>query len=166
MHLIIGGILALAGLIWAIVRLANAMDEAKGAARRYSWSRKADKRVIDNLTDPREAAAILLAQLAAYEGEITAGQKELILGQMRQAFGVSAAEADELYGFARHALAETSDAGNRLTKLIDPLRGACSGREVAELLEMMRTVASSEGPPSDLQNSLIDRVARALAPAH
>lgn len=163
MHIIIGILLALAGIFWAFSRFVDAAGDAKASARRFSWSHKHNRRLIDTMADPREAAAILLVQIAAYEGELTERHKAAILNELRARFLVSLDEAEELFGFARLALGQTVDAANILSKVLKPIRAACTAAEQGELGEMMGAIAALDSPPTDSQTHLIQRVKHSLS---
>lgn len=158
MHIIIGAIIALGTLFWAVSRLVDTASDAKASARRFRWSRKHNKRLIDTLEDPREAAAILMLQVAAYEGDITEKQKTVILGEIKSAFQASSGEAEEFYGFARHVLGETPEVANVLRRVLAPIQTGCSDREKQELLEMLETVAALDSEPNHRQISLINKI--------
>lgn len=162
MHIIIGVLLALAAALWAFSRFVDAADDAHSAARRFSWSRKHIKRVIDTLDDPREAAAILMLQIAAYEGELTARQRNTILDEMRVRFRASDAEAEEFFGIARHALGQTNDVANSLRKVLAPIQKALGEHEREELMQMLENVAAAGDGPTERQAHLIASVRRAL----
>ena len=64
MHILIAVLGALAAAFWAFTYFVNAAREGqdalrdvKGAFRGAKWSRRIEKRLIETMTDPREAAA-------------------------------------------------------------------------------------------------------------
>ncbi|NHK28899.1 hypothetical protein FF098_013335 [Parvularcula flava] len=137
-------------------------DEVKGAVRKGQWSRKADARLIETLSDPREAAAILMVQIASYDGEVTFGQKARIENLMLTNFQCEADEAQGLYSFGRMAVGQINDAANSLRHILKPIQEKLDSSEKADLVQMLDTVAEVEGEPNDRQRHLIAAVRRAL----
>ncbi|MEM8771828.1 MAG: hypothetical protein AAGD92_09300 [Pseudomonadota bacterium] len=169
MHIVIAVLGAVAGLIWAFVHFTNAAREGreairdvKGIVRRGQWSRQVDKRLIENLTDPREAGAILAFQIAQYDGAVTDRQHAVLVGDMETTFGVPKDTAEELFAFARMAVGEINDAGNSVRKILAPVQTACTADEKADLIAMLERAAEIETAPSDAQRVLISQVRRAL----
>ncbi len=161
---------AIAGAIYALVRFMSAANEGreaisdiKGAVRRGKWSKQIDSRLVENLDDPRDAAAVLMVQIAAYDGEITTRQKDAITGLMMQHFHASREEAEGLYSFGRMAIGQINDAANALGKMIRPVKEALTLDEMKELAVMLEEVSEVEGPPTERQRDLIVQVRRALS---
>ena len=146
--------LGLAALAWLAVR------EAQRLTRRRP---QGPRRMSERLTDPREAAAILLVQQAAYGGPLTVPQKQTIMALMRGAFGVDASEAEGLYSFGRAAIGQTGDAANSLRRLVVPIREACTLDEMKDLASMLEQVGATEGPMNEHQRRLVDELRRALS---
>ena len=171
MHILIAILTAAAGAFWAFhyfVQGAHkgreALSDAKGLWRSGKWSKQVSQRLVENLTDPREAAAILLFQIAEYDGAVTDAQKKAILSKMTDTFGVDANTGEELYAFARMAVGQAGDAGNSLRKLLIPVNEACTDEEKRGLLEMLADVAAVEGEVSTRQQELMLNVKRRLFP--
>ncbi|WP_306250808.1 TerB family tellurite resistance protein [Parvularcula sp. IMCC14364] len=141
----------------------DAIDDVKGAVRRGKWSRQIDQRVIENVNDPRDSAAILMVQIASYEGEITTGQKQKMIELMTEGFGATPDEAEGLYSFGRMAIGQINDAANSLGKLMRPVKDALTLQEMKDMIRMLEEVAEVEGKPSERQRDLIVQVRRALS---
>ena len=172
MHIIIAILGALAAAFWAFTHFMNAANqgreaigEVKGVVRRGKWSRRIDQRLIENLSDPREAAAILAFQIAQYDGAVTERQRMAIIADMRETFEADAETADGLFAFARMAVGEINDAGNSVRKILRPVAEVCTVDEKASLIAMLDRAAEIEGPPSDAQRRLIAEARRALVDA-
>lgn len=171
MHILIAILGAIAAAFWAFTYFVGAAREgreairdAHGFFRGAKWSRKVDKRLIESLDDPREAAAILLYQIAAYDGAVTDRQRGAIVAEMRAAFGADEETAEGLFAFARMALGEINDAANSVKKIVRPIVDACTEDERRQMIDMMLKAAEIEGPVSDVQNRLIAETRRALLP--
>ncbi len=172
MHILIAIVTAIVGAAWWFSRRSDAarqggeaISDVKGMWRSGKWSRQVSKRLVENLEDPREAGAVLLYQMAAYDGAVTEAQKTAIKEVMHQEFGADDAVGEELYAFARMATGQVTDAGDALRKLLTPIQDACSASEKTALLEMMATVAKVEGPLNDKQTRLIENTKRRLFPS-
>lgn len=169
MAIFIAVIGAVASALWAFSYFANAASrgheavrDVRGMVRRGAWSRRVDKRLIENLPDPREAAAVLLFQIAAYDGAVTERQKAAMVSQMQEAFMADEETAEGLYAFARMAVGEINDAANSLRKILRPVGDVCTPEEKQSLIDMLTLVAQVEGPLNDSQTRLIDETRRAL----
>jgi uncharacterized tellurite resistance protein B-like protein len=172
MHILIAILGAAAAAFWAFtyfVRAANegreAVNDVRGVIRSGRWSRRVSKRLVENLSDPREAAAVLLFQIAAYDGAVTDRQKAAIVSEMRAAFGADQETAEGLYAFARMALGEVNDAANSLKKILRPIADACTDAEKRQLVDMLGKIGEVEGALTDMQRQLIVEARRILLPA-
>jgi len=160
---------AAAAAFWAFthfMRAANegreAIGEVKGVIRRGKWNRRVDQRLIENLSDPREAAAILIYQVAAYDGDVTERQKAAMVDAMRSTFEADAETAEGLFAFARMAVGEINDAGNSVRKILRPVIEVCTGDEKQQLVALLDQTAEIEGPPTDMQRRLLADARRVL----
>ena len=172
MHIVLAVLGALAAAFWAFTHFVNAANEGreaigevKGVIRRGKWNRRVDKRLIENLSDPREAAAILLYQTAAYDGAVTDRQHAQIVSDMRAAFEADEETGESLFAFARMAVGEINDAGNSVRKILKPVLEVCTADEKQALIDMLDRTAEIEGPPSDVQRRLIAEARRVLLEA-
>lgn len=172
MHIILAILGALAAAFWAFTYFVNAANEGreavrdvKGVIRRGQWNRRIDQRLIENLSDPREAAAVLLYQIAAYDGAVTGRQAAHIVAGMRDAFDADEETAQGLYAFGRMAVGQLNDAGNTVRKILRPVIDVCTDGEKKQFIALLESAAEVEGPPSDVQRRLIAEVRRVLLPA-
>ncbi len=169
MHIIIAIIGALAAAFWAFTHFVNAANQGreaigdvKGVIRRGKWNRRIDQRLIENLSDPREAAAVLLYQIAAYDGAVTDRQQAQLVAGMRTAFDADEETALGLFAFGRMAVGEINDAGNNVRKILRPVVEVCTEAEKQTLVGLLERAAEIEGPPSDIQRRLIAEARRVL----
>ena len=169
MHIILAILGALAAAFWAFTHFMNAanegreaLGEVKGVLRRGKWNRRVDKRLIENLSDPREATAILMYQVAAYDGDVTNRQKVQMVDDMRDVFQADVETAEGLFAFARMAVGEINDAGNSVRKILRPAVEVCTPDEKSQLIELLERSAEIESPPTDIQRRLIAEARRVL----
>lgn len=172
MHIILVILGALAAAFWAFTYFVNAANEGReavrdvrGVIRRGQWNRRIDQRLIENLSDPREAAAVLLYQIAAYDGAVTDRQQAAMIADMRDAFEADEETAQGLYAFGRMAVGEINDAGNNVRKILRPVIAVCTETEKQQFIGLLERAAEVEGPPSDVQRRLIAEARRVLLPA-
>ena len=172
MHILIAVLGALAAAFWAFTYFMNAaregreaVGEVKGALRRGKWSRRVDQRLIENLSDPREAAAVMLVQIALYDGDLTDRQRRHIVDDMGRVFEADPETAEGLFAFARMAVGEINDAGNSARKILRPVAEICQPEERSAFIALLEKTAEIEGPPTDAQRRLIAEVRRALTDA-
>lgn len=172
MHIIIAILGAAAAAFWAFTHFVNAANQGreaigdvKGVIRRGKWSRRIDQRLIENLSDPREAAAVLAYQIAQYDGAVTDRQHAKLVADMREMFQADEETAEGLFAFARMAVGEINDAGNSVRKILRPVAEVCSVDEKADCIGLLERTAEIEGPPTDAQRRLIAEARRALSDA-
>ena len=169
MQIILAVLGALAAAFWAFTHFVgaareggNAIRDVQGAFRGAKWSKRIGQRLIESLTDPREAAAVLLYQVVAYDGAVTDRQRHAIGADMRRAFSCDEETAEGLFAFARAATGQINDAANSLNKIARPIETACSPEERRQLVDMMLKAEEIEGPVSEVQNRLIAETRRIL----
>ena len=169
MHILIAVLGALAAAFWAFTYFVgaaregqDALRDVKGAFRGAKWSKKIGQRMIENLADPREAAAVLLYQIAAYDGAVTDRQRRRIVADMKETFRADDETAEALFAFARAATGQINDAANSLRKIAKPILDNATPDERRQLIDLMLKTAEIEGPVSDMQNRLIAEARRAL----
>lgn len=172
MSIIIAILGAAAAAFWAFTHFVNAAQEgreairdAKGVVRRGKWNRRIDQRLIENLSDPREAGAILAYQIAQYDGAVTERQRDALVSDMGATFQADAETAEGLFAFARMAVGEINDAGNSVRKILRPVADVCTAPEKADLIALLERTAEIEGAPDDAQRLLIAEARRVLLDA-
>jgi len=162
MGAIIAGVVALGTLIWAVTRLMDGMSDAKFAARRFSWTRKARKAEPFVISDPREAASVLLLQMAAYRSDPDDAVISSVADVLMDDIARDKAEAEDLAGFAARVLKDVGDAGNSLRKYINPINDACTTEQKMQLLAGLERLRGSGDAPLDVQEQFLQSVRRLL----
>lgn len=164
MGVIVGAVIALGTLIWAVARLLDGMSDAKFAARRFRWTSKARKGE-DNaaiITDPREAAAVLLLQMARYSGPLDEREKGAVRDALVGDIASDAGEADDLIDFAGTVLKEVGDPSNTLRKYINPINDACSRNQKRDLISALERCAGVGGDVLETQAQFLQSIRRLL----
>ncbi len=167
MHIILTliGIISLISVwYWRLQMLSRAakggLDVAKTAAnlpRRMAFKRQAGKASLSIIDDPREAAAVMMMEIARARGPMTQNQQDVMQGEIMRNFQFSRDDADALIGHAGwvgrdapapHAVME------RMSKLV--LGSASLGpKELVDLDGMLVAVSEAEGTPSGEQLQLL-----------
>ena len=160
MHIVIGVLTALAGLIWAIVALQRAGIDLNALNpflwhRRALWKKKHGEKPIYTLGSPMEVAALMLLGIAKCEGEISAQQKKAIIGIFENEFHLSRDEAADLMLASAHLLRNEIYLVDHLDRILAKSVADFSAGQSASLLQLMQKVAGIEGPVNAEQGKLI-----------
>ena len=149
---------------WRLKMLSGAardgMDAAKGIAnmpRKLSFQHKARKGGLGVVNDPREAAAVMMLEIARTRGSVTEVQEAAIRAEMIEHFGFTDAQAEELLTQAgwltRDAPAPHVVIG-RMSDVITRTPGM-GHKEYDDLASMLENVAVADGDVSVEERDLI-----------
>lgn len=165
MHIVmmlIGALAAIGAIIWRIQMAAQAArqmgDVAKTAAnlpRRLAFRHKSGKKGSRLVEDPREAAVILMLEVARAAGEISREQKNEINSIICEHFEFSEGDAEEI--IAQASWVSQDEAGNdamhrRLSNLIVK---AVNNKDLVDLDDMLVRVSEVEGQPNQDQLAVL-----------
>jgi uncharacterized tellurite resistance protein B-like protein len=175
MHIVavVGAVLAAVALILfrmqqaahAARDIADAADEARGLFRRWGWRRKQLRHTLDAIEDAREAAAAMMVAAAQSDGGITERERTVITSEIRERFGASRRQAEELFARARWLVQDRTDAGEVFRRLTPLIKRTCGPQEKSDLIEMLAAVAAADGGNDDVLSQDITRLAHALKSA-
>lgn len=132
-------------------------EAARNIPRKRRFQSKVNRGGLDAVEDPREAAAIMMMEIARAAGEVTAEHKAVMRLEVIQNFQMNEAEADELVTAAswlgRDEIAPHI-VMQKMTRLIlsTPSLGP---EQFMDLSNMLDEVALIEGGPFEEQVSLI-----------
>ena len=171
---ILAAILGAMGVIGVILwRLSQAAEATKGLAetaqdlsnlgRRWSFRRKANADPMTLVDDPRVAAVTLMTAVAQADGALTALERATILRIAAEKFGCSGKIAEDMLAYGRFLVGHSHDPANSFRKLLPLIQKTCGPAERTDLVEMLRTLASTDGAPDSALVHSIDRFARDLA---
>lgn len=165
MHIIIGLITAIAGLIWALNSLQRAGVDLNALnpftwVRRRRWEKKLGVKPMHSLTDTMEAAALLSVAIAKTSGEITRDTKMEILDTFEKAFGIKRNRSMELYSASTFMLKDTMHLISEVNNILAPSKHNFEAVHIEKLMGMLNTIASLEGQVSTEQQAFIDAVSK------
>lgn len=165
MHIVIGVITALAGLIWALVALQRAGVSIGSLDpfawyRRMQWQKKYADKPLYCLTDPIDVAAMLMLATAKCEGEVSAEQKQTLLKSFESEFSLSADEAADLLVACAHLLRNEVYVLDNLARVLERTKDRFTATQVASMVTLMQRIADHDGPANEEQRKLIDAVQR------
>lgn len=150
-------------ILAGIALMVFALFEAKKVKLRRDRAAASRQRLVEALSDPREAAAILLVQTALYrEGQVTLEGKLKIIEQLQTRLGCSADEAEGYYSFGRMAIGQIGDALPSLGRILRPVHAHLTLDEMKTLITMMMEVSAADGPPDPAAMELIEETREAL----
>lgn len=166
MHVLIGLLTAIAGLIWALVALQRAgisVSSPFALFRRYQWNKKYSRKPLHSLDEPMDVLAVLLLGLAKCEGEISAEQKKQLLSIFEQEFKISSDEASDLLLASAHLIRNEIYLVDQIDKILEPSLARFTDAHIKTVDKLMMRVASTEGQPNEEQLKLIEAVRRQFA---
>jgi uncharacterized tellurite resistance protein B-like protein len=160
MHVVIGVLTAVAGLIWALVALQRAGIDLGWLnpflwQRRRKWQQRYREKPLYTLTKPIDVAAVLLLGVAKCEGEISAQQKAALLEVFHREFKIGSNEAADLLLASSYMIRNELYLVDNLDKLLELSHERFSDEQVSSLLSLMDQVARIESPPNQEQERLI-----------
>lgn len=172
---IVGAVGAIAFFLWrvqmgvtAAKEIAREVGDPRQLVRRARWTRGAKRNPLESLTDPREAATVLMIAVGReaagpYRGLLAEPMRETIEGEMTREFAMSAAAAGEMLAQMSFLMNETADVGPRLRPILRPIRERCSAEERGSLLAILRDLSRQAGGPTPIQTQLIAMIERLLS---
>ncbi len=163
MHIIIGVITAIAGLIWALNSLQNAgvnLNSFNPFAwlRRRKWEKSLGTKPMHSLTNSMEVAALLIVSVAKEVGEITRDTKLEILRMFESQFGISKGQSLDLFSVSSYMLKDVMNMELEIKNVLAPSKTQFMPEQTEKLLSMMTQVASFEHEPTKGQTAIIQAV--------
>ncbi|MEM1105438.1 MAG: TerB family tellurite resistance protein [Pseudomonadota bacterium] len=165
---IVGFLIALVSAIgvwqWRAQRAAEAAQALEGVAktaanlpRRFAFKRKMGKSNLQLVDDPREAATILMVEVARAGGAMSREAREEIEKMILADFEVEPADADALIAHAQWVLREAPVADAVVTRMAKALlqMDAIGPKEIVDLDGMLVAVSEADGLPTGDQLSLL-----------
>lgn len=166
MHILIGLITAIAGLVWALNSLQNAGVNLNAFnpfawARRRKWEKKFGTKPMHALTDSIDAAALLVVAVAKEQGDIARETKLRILSLFEAEFGIKRDRSIELYAASVYMLQGALNVAKEVRHILKPSKDSFETAHVTKLIEMLHKVVSFDDI-TDGQQLIIKAVTQEL----
>lgn len=167
MHIIIGLLTAIAGLIWALHSLQNSGVDLNSFnpftwARRRRWQKTYGLKPLYNLRDSMDVAAVVVVGLLKQEGEISKEQKAFVLQLFQDEFRLDASKAAELFVSSTYLIKDELDFASCINKIFESTKQYFTAPQAESLMLMMEKTARLEGEATKNQMSIMQQVGREL----
>lgn len=161
-HIVIGLITALGGLVWALYRLQSAGVDLNGFnpfawMRRRKWEKKLGTKPMHALTSSMQAAGLLIVAVAKEHGDVTRESKLEILVMFEKEFGLSRSKALEMYSSSMYLLQGALNMAAEVKDIVEPSQSEFTEENITKLLTMLKTTAQLE-EMTDGQRDIISAV--------
>jgi len=164
MHVVIGVLTAVAGLIWALVALQRTGVDLGWLnpflwQRRRQWQQRYREKPLYTLDKPMDVAAVLLLGIVKCEGEISAQQKTALLDIFQREFRIGQDEAADLLLASSHMIRNEVYLVDNLDKILELSNERFTNEQIDSLVALMKQVARLESHPNQEQERLIEATA-------
>lgn len=125
--------------------------------RKMRFKNKSGKGGLGVVDDPREAAAILMLEIAQARGTLTERQEATIRGEIMHHFEFQEGDANALLAQAGWLSRNAGASHVVMSKMTDFVRNTpgMSGKELVDLDGMLVAVSEAEGDPTESQLDLL-----------
>jgi len=167
MHIVIA-MLSFLGFLavwyWRLKALKDMANDGRKVAepvanlpRKVQFKNKSGKGGLSVVDDPREAAAILMLEIAQARGTLTEGQEASIRGEIMHHFEFTEGDANALLAQAGWLSRNGGASHVVMSKMTDFVRAApgMSGKELVDLDGMLVAISEAEGDPTESQLDLL-----------
>lgn len=161
---LIGIIAAISVWYWRAQAAARAARDARELAktatnlpRRLSFQYKASKGGLKLVEDPREAAAIIMLEIARAAGEVSAEHKQVMHESMRTEFEVSEEDATALVTHAAWLTRNAPAPHAVISRMADKILNTpgIGPKQIVDLDGILVAVSEAEGTPKPDQLALL-----------
>lgn len=168
MHIVIGVITAIAGLVWALYRLQNSGVDLNAFnpfywMRRKKWEQQLGTKALHRLEDPVEAAALLVTAVATYETDITRELRGEVTALFVEEFKIASAQAGELFSASLYLLREAGSMEAEMRHILAPSKGKLNALQIESLFRMLHKAAAFEPAAREEKSRLVACVEKELA---
>ncbi|VAV87980.1 hypothetical protein MNBD_ALPHA06-1270 [hydrothermal vent metagenome] len=155
-----------ASLMWRLSRIIRAgrvigetAKEVANLPRKMKFQNKAGQSDLQLVTDPREAAALLMLAVARAGGEITKAQKDGIINQITAKFELPMDQAEELLTHVAWLSKDLPQANSPVARMSKMVLTQVSTKELIELEDMLMQIARIDGAPNAAQKDIVNQFA-------
>ncbi|MCL2310224.1 MAG: TerB family tellurite resistance protein [Proteobacteria bacterium] len=159
MHIVIGVITAIAGLIWALVALRRegvSLDSFNPFAwyRRYQWRKKFQAHPALTADNPMDIAAIVLLHTAELKGELTRETRQALLDIFQSTFKIEEKEADELFSATSFRLKDGLFE-KHASRFIGERWSSLAAAQAQQIIPLTLKIAALDGAPTPRQSAFV-----------
>jgi len=159
-HILIGLITSVAGLVWALHYLQRSGFDINDFnpflwARRREWEKRRAARPVFALTHPIEVATVLIVAIAREGGELINKDRERLVGLFTDELKLAERYARELLTLAEHMLREGPSILGQVAKIVAPCKDQFSEAQIQSLKELLRAAPGSSRPLTERQRSMV-----------
>ncbi len=170
MHVVVGLITALAGLIWALNRLQNSGVDLNSFNpftwyRRHQWKKKLNRNPLYNLSSSMEVGSVLIFGMAKLSGEITRETKQEIMKIYGDTFNLSEQDASDLYSHSSFLTRDIADLPRVAKRIISESKDPFTDAQVQSLVGILEKVAKIESEPNKMQMDYLEVIKRTAQPS-
>ena len=156
MHIIIGIITAVAGLIWAINSLQNSGLDLNSLnpftwARRRKWEKLRGTKPLHNIKQPIEAATVIIVGALKEIGEITTDQKNAVLNIFQTQLHLSESSSKEAFSSAAFMVKDAFNFHQSIKNILAPTIDSFSQDQTQSLIKIVEDVIQLDGKPNEAQ---------------
>ena len=125
--------------------------------RKMRFKNRSGKGGLGVVDDPREAAAILMLEIAQARGTLTERQEAIIRGEIMHHFDFQETDANALLAQAGWLSRNAGASHVVMSKMTDFVRSSpgMSGKELVDLDGMLVAISEAEGDPTESQLDLL-----------
>jgi len=167
MHIVLGVLGSLISVLYLLDRMGIDLGGLNPFfwRRRRAWAKKYQGDPIYAIEDPMHVAAIFIVGAAKLDGDMSAEQKKVAIGQFETNFSLDSRQASELLGSAAHLLGAPQVIDTQLNGLADKNKERFSREQAESMLQMMARVASTDGEMSSAQKAYLEKMRAQFTPA-
>ena len=165
MHIIIGLITAIAGLIWALNSLERSGFRWSSINpfywhRRNKWKKQYQESPLYALSEPMEVAAVVMLGVAKLEGEISREQKKEILKIFNSEFNLDEKSSSDLFASTSYLLQSENNFLKNIDKVLARSKDSFSEEQAESTIALAERIAKLDSNISHTQQELLNSFAR------
>lgn len=143
-------------------KVGAAFSSRRNAQRRAAALDAQARAPVATITDPRDAATVLLYLVARLKGDYSAAQLAAIEQEMNDVLGLTG-DLTERQSYARFACTKTPSVTAAIQDVAPLFNDRLTPQEREDLFAMVERIAHVDGPPNDEQTAALAALRKRLA---
>jgi uncharacterized tellurite resistance protein B-like protein len=169
MPVILGLLGTIVTILWLLYRLAEMGIDLGGLnpflwQRRRKWKKHYESNPIYKIDSPLEATALLITATAKADGDMSAEEKQMILGMFQNEFHLSQKDAVALLTASSHLLGKGDEVRDNLKAVLNPSLQNFSAEQAESAVQLLNRIASVDSAASELKQRIVSNAAALLTP--